>query len=199
MSPGVLLYPDVQHSITPFSYNALGGFGLGLRYTQLKAKLEAPISHCAPGKRPPRTHQTPRAKVSAETWSSEKLAPPIPRVYPTLRCPAASVSVPGVTVQKLVEPVGRLSNGCPKGRNGTLVADGSKRLASSFTIGSRQPKRFPVLRVTHLLTELLQLKPAVAGDRSHTSPVSRSRAASLFQSASAMNRGQLLVVAQTSF
>src|SRR5262245_117322 len=95
----------------------------------------------------------------------------------------------GVALQKLAtfeestEPV----NGCPGGRGGAEVAVWSNRLASSLMVGSRHPNRLPVFWNRHT--------PAAFGqpcwpsaDRCHTSPVSRSKTASLLKLDKTMNR-----------
>src|SRR5262245_15147360 len=93
----------------------------------------------------------------------------------------------GVNVQKSARVRGSPRNGCPKGRCGAVVTDGSNKLASSLTVGSRQPARPPVVLDTHV--PLANCHGALpTGVRCHTTPVSRSSTASLFMFERTMNR-----------
>src|SRR5262245_22778134 len=93
----------------------------------------------------------------------------------------------GVELQKSSWRAPRPVNGWPSGSPGAAVADGSNRLASSLSVGNRQPKRFPV--VLRLQIALASLKNfAMPGLRCHTNPVSLSSTASLFMFESTINR-----------
>src|SRR5436189_118665 len=80
--------------------------------------------------------------------------------------------------------------------NGT---EGSTKLASSWIVGSRQPRRFPTLAPLQWNCAPYQIRAGVLGDFSQTSPVSRSRTAALLQFNNTMNRGQVAMVVQSSF
>src|SRR5262245_31945036 len=70
-----------------------------------------------------------------------------------------------------------LVNGWPAGKVGPGDTEGSTRLASSGTDGSRQPLRPPVVSFAQWNRALGQFWVFVSGDCSHTSPVSLSRTA----------------------
>jgi hypothetical protein len=76
------------------------------------------------------------------------------------------------------------------GTNGA-GSDGSIRLNNSTTDGSRQAFRPPVVRLVHSPRALPQMCVVVAGDFSHTSPVSLSRTAWLLKDASTVKRESL--------
>src|SRR5262245_21056421 len=84
--------------------------------------------------------------------------------------------------------------GCPTGRSGSPPGlDGSTRLASSGSVGSRHPIRPPFPLEWQLHWAEAQVNSAATGDRSQTSPVSLSRTASSWNSCSTLNRLGLLI------
>src|SRR2546428_9770326 len=119
---------------------------------------------------PPRTHQTKKGTSVLLPVN----ATPLPKSTPH----APEGASASVVADQLMENDWTLVKGWPLGIVGPGDGtDGSTRLASSCTEGSRQPVRPPVVRPVHWNRALLQAVAVVDGDCSHTSPVSLSRTA----------------------
>src|SRR5437016_124956 len=126
---------------------------------------------------PPRTHQTRRASVLGP--------PPTPPPLKTIINAFVGNAPSDVADQKTVWMP---TKGWPGGRLGPEVTDGSIRLISSTTEGSRQPFRLLTVLLRQAIFAPAQDCGRVSGVRSQTRPVSLSNTASLSQFVRTKNR-----------
>ena len=92
-----------------------------------------------------------------------------------------------------------LLNGLPDGTYGALVRVGSTRLANSWIVGMRQPRRPPSNSTKQSKEQPSQVTAVGLGACCQINPVSLSSTASLLQFVSTSNLGQFVLVVHASF